>query len=132
MADIKVERKPGTDFDKRWLLAPLVLALLAIMAIWAAQTSNDRPAGQQASLPLVPLAQHGQVWLPQGPPVLLPDRQMVAIGETVGGLALYEAPVPAGGGGGLVAPNPHNRSIYVRVGEDQYQRVVLTPVTPRQ
>jgi hypothetical protein len=78
------------------------------------------------------VAYQGQVWLPQGAPVILPDRRMVRVGDTVEGLDLYQVSIPTGGGGGPVAqPLVPANQVFMRVGADQYQALNLVHLDNR-
>ena len=116
----------------KWLLAPLLLLLVG--AVGAAMADREGgwngASGYDDRLPKASVAYQGQVWVPEGNPVLLPDRRMVRVGETVEDHDLYTVSVPAPGGGGgpvaqpLVSPN----QVFLRVGPDQYQPINLKRV----
>lgn len=111
----------------RWIAAAL-LGLGLLVAIPLAMQHEDRrdawrPAGADG-IALAPLARSGQVWVPEGPAVLLPDRHMRAVARTTEGQDLYMLMAPEGGGGGAVAPNAAGR-YFLRVDDDAYQAVVL-------
>lgn len=119
-------RKPRAP---RWLLLPLFLLLLVLFAVPWRQVDelgwHDR--GDGGAMTNAPVAYGGQVWVPAGPALLLPDRQMREVGEAAGGGRLYAAPVLPGGGGGLADARTGEQR-YVRVGQDQYQPVMLVNV----
>lgn len=119
----------------KWLLVPLLLLLVGAGAAamnerhhnW--QGADNRGYNQEGQVARASVAYQGQVWLPQGAPVLLPDRRMVKVGETVEGLDLYQVSIPTGGGGGPVAqPLVPANQVFLRVGADQYQALNLVHI----
>ena len=116
----------------KWLLAPLLLVLVGAVGIAWAEQREDRwngAGGYNDRLPRASVAYQGQVWVPEGNPVLLPDRRMVKVGETVEDLDLYTVSIPAGGGGGPAAqPLVSANQVFLRVGPDQYQPIHLRQV----
>lgn len=143
--DRPFETKREEWYHKRppkWLLAPLLLVLVgATAAAWAERHDDwNGASGYNDRLPRAAVAYQGQVWVPEGSPVILPDRRMVQVGETVEDLNLYTVSVPVGGGGGAAArPLVSTEQVFLRVGADQYQPVTLrrvgtnvSPIGPEQ
>jgi hypothetical protein len=112
----------------KWIAAPLLLALV-VVGVAAANERHDNWQGANGygdQLPHASVAYQGQVWVPQGAPVLLPDRRMVKVGETVEGHDLYRVSVNGGGGGGSVAqPLVSPETVFLKAGQDQYQPLLL-------
>lgn len=113
---------------RKLALIPALLLLAVLIAYLASQANPHHDAVSRVGLAAAPVAHSGQAWVPQGAPVLLPDRQMQRVGESADGVALFAAPVPLGGGGGLARPNLTDGPVYMRVGPDQYQRLMLAHV----
>lgn len=110
----------------RWLAAAM-LGLLLLVLLPLAMNHDRRPAAwrEDGRALTAPISYDGRVWVPDGAPVLLPDRHMRSAAEAVGGTELFVVAPEVGGGGGFAADRH-----YVRIEADRYQPVVLRHLKP--
>ena len=128
MAEIRVEPEAEYHARKRrwaaWVLVPVALMTLAVPFMF---TDSLDQATAPGAVPPAGLAYQGHRWAPSGATLAVPDRDMVRVGTSREGRALFVARDPAarglGGGGGPGDALPAGR-VYVRVGEGAYQPLV--------
>lgn len=125
MAEIKVEREPGYEGDRRRSVWPFWLAgALGVAGLLAVLTLSDRPAPQAVRDTTVMVGYQGRTLSNVGAKaVAYPDAQMRKVGTTEEGIELYRhqtQPWVGGGGGGGGGRPTVSDPVYMKTGNNTY------------
>ena len=124
MAEIKVERRGqnGSQQHGLWLLVPVALLGIILISQAPHKTLNNQATVHGDTRGTLVYAGHR--YMPLGQAVVVPDRELVAIGHSESGRSVYvRRGFQSGGGGGGAINAP--ATTYLRVANNTFQPLAL-------